>query len=732
MFKISLLLFVGVLNASVALIVLSRNARKALNVIFAVFAIAVALWVVGIAAFLHTHDPAMALGWARLYYLAPLLIVLTSVPFADVFPSGGKIRKLTSAFVLAGFLTLAIPIAVSSHFLFNGIIEHSWGKEVVLNRIPYLFYSVYLGIAFTLTLIPLYRKTKRERGVYQAQVSVFFIGYLISCLLGVFFNLLLPAFGNYQAIWIGPSASTIYVVATAYGIVRHKLFDVRLFAARAVGYVLSITALGIVYGVGAFAIASTFLGADNTTIKERAIYATLAVLISLTFPPTKKFFDRLTARLFYQDVYDSQVFLDQLNKVLVTNIELDPLLSDASQVIGNNLKSEFCLFGIKETEFRGQRIVGTAKKDFIGKDIAFVRKATPHFSKPIIVTDDLEEDNNELRRTLLKNDIAVIARLAPENNLHKEGLGYLVLGPKRSGNPYNGQDIKIISIITQELLIAIQNALHYEEIEHFNVTLQQKVDEATDKLRKTNEKLRQMDQTKDDFISMASHQLRTPLTSVKGYVSMVLDGDAGTVTPLQRKLLNQSYVSSQRMVYLISDLLNVSRLRTGKFIIEAIPSNLAKVIKDEIEQLQETAKGRNLELIYDKPEHFPTLMLDETKIRQVIMNFIDNAIYYTPSGGRIHVALVDKKNTIEFTVTDNGIGVPKHEQPHLFTKFFRAHNAKRARPDGTGLGLFMAKKVIVAQGGAILFKSQDGKGSTFGFTFAKAKLQPPASPSPVK
>ena len=117
-------------------------------------------------------------------------------------------------------------------------------------------------------------------------------------------------------------------------------------------------------------------------------------------------------------------------------------------------------------------------------------------------------------------------------------------------------------------------------------------------------------------------------------------------------------------------------------------------------------------------------MLDETKMRQVIMKFIDNAIYYTPAGGTITVELKDLPKTVEFTVTDTGIGVPKAEQHHLFSKFYRAHNAKRARPDGTGLGLFMAKKVILSQGGATIFRSQEGKGSTFGFTFAKAKLEP--------
>jgi len=242
-------------------------------------------------------------------------------------------------------------------------------------------------------------------------------------------------------------------------------------------------------------------------------------------------------------------------------------------------------------------------------------------------------------------------------------------------------------------------------------------------LERSNRKLRMLDRTKDDFISMASHQLRTPLTSVKGYVSMVLDGDAGKLNELQTKLLTQSFVSAQRMVYLISDLLNVSRLRTGKFVMEPVPCNLANVIGEEIAQLTETAKSRDLTLEYHKPPHFPTYMFDETKLRQVIMNFVDNAVYYTPSGGHITINLVETPASIEFTVVDDGIGVPRGEQHHLFTKFYRAHNAKRARPDGTGLGLFMAKKVIIAQGGAVLFRSQQGKGSMFGFTFAKSKLQ---------
>ncbi len=272
-------------------------------------------------------------------------------------------------------------------------------------------------------------------------------------------------------------------------------------------------------------------------------------------------------------------------------------------------------------------------------------------------------------------------------------------------------DTLLLDRICESIGVALDNKLLAEENSR---VLRQ--------LRESNAKLRLLDETKDDFISMASHQLRTPLTSVKGYLSLVLDGDAGPIKPNQRKLLSQAFFSSQRMVYLIADLLNVSRLKTGKFVIEPVPLNLADIIDEEVGQLQETAAGRNLQLVFVKPGHFPVLALDETKIRQVIMNFIDNAIYYTPAGGHIELSLTETDKSIELCVKDDGIGVPKADQHHLFSKFYRADNAQRARPDGTGLGLFMAKKVIVAQGGAIIFKSQEGKGSTFGFTFPKSRL----------
>jgi signal transduction histidine kinase len=191
----------------------------------------------------------------------------------------------------------------------------------------------------------------------------------------------------------------------------------------------------------------------------------------------------------------------------------------------------------------------------------------------------------------------------------------------------------------------------------------------------------------------------------------------------------EAFVSSERMVHLIGDFLNVSRLQTGKFMVERRECNLAKIVEQEVDGIKKIAASHSIVIAYRKPARFPILYLDEGKMRQVIMNFIDNAIYYSPEGSTIAIRLKVEAGAAVLTVKDSGMGVPRSEQKHLFTKFFRAENARKQRPDGTGIGLFLAKKVVDAHGGALVFESLPGKGSTFGFSLPIKKL---SNAPPVK
>jgi signal transduction histidine kinase len=340
-----------------------------------------------------------------------------------------------------------------------------------------------------------------------------------------------------------------------------------------------------------------------------------------------------------------------------------------------------------------------AKTKILQIDSSVAEKASKMFKLEV-------EEVNKLM-TMLPVSSLYLLKLRARGGL----VGVVVVGFTHTVHSHD-VDGPFIDRLGEAIGVALDNKILFEE--NKRVAAQ---------LRRSNAKLKALDAAKDEFISMASHQLRTPLTAIKGYLSMILEGDVGAVKPKQRAMMQQSFDGAQRMVYLISDLLNVSRMQTGKFVIDNQPSNLAEVIVGEIAQLKEQADAKEIKITYQKPQDFPSLNLDETKIRQVIMNFLDNALYYTPNGGKVDVKLVESPESISFTVVDNGVGVPKSVQHNMFTKFYRADNARKMRPDGTGLGLFMAKKVVVAQGGAIIFNSVEGKGSTFGFSFPRAAME---------
>ncbi len=283
-------------------------------------------------------------------------------------------------------------------------------------------------------------------------------------------------------------------------------------------------------------------------------------------------------------------------------------------------------------------------------------------------------------------------------------IGVMILGVRIAKADMTAYQNNLLDRLAGVVAIAIDNSMLYS-----------KTQVVTARLKEANRHLKDLDKAKDEFISMASHQLRTPLTTIKGYLSMMLEGDAGKITPTQKQFVGYAFEGADRMVNLIADLLNVSRLSAGRFMIESRDSDLGKIVEDEVRQLQSHAVAKNLKLVYNPPKKaLPMLPLDDNKTRQVIMNFIDNAIYYTKDGS-ITVDAEKVGKVVRVTVRDTGIGVPPDAKRKLFSKFYRAENAQTMRPDGTGLGLYLAKRVIEDQGGTIIFESVEGKGSTFGF-----------------
>lgn len=658
--------------------------------------------------------------WIQLSFLVSELLAGFFLLFTYLYPDKNKLPK--SIIVVSLTPILALGWASFSNLLIENINFSNFqnfrsGPLYNLQSMVIVAYII-AGLAIMLA------KSYRAKGGDRQKLLILLLAIIVPAVVLAITGMDDAGVELVQA--LRPISVFVMTVLATYAIIYKRLFDIRATVARTLAYLLSFGILIALYALVVFGVSSfVSLGADLTHA-QRIFYIGIALVFAITLPRLKRIFDKLSNKLFYQDAYDVQDFIDELNKTIVSDIQLRNLLKSSAEVIQSNLKTEFVTFGIKQTESLPQQIIGSSSsvERFKQADITKVRSLTPDINQKVIITDELEMEHSELKDILLRYNIGMLVRLATDVGNGKEGIGYIVLGYKRSGSPFNGTDIKTVEIISNSMVVAIQNSMRFEEIQHFSITLQKKVDDATRQLERTNKKLVAMDETKDEFISMASHQLRTPLTSVKGFISMLLDGDFGKITPKQREILKETFASSQRMVYLIADFLNVSRIRTGKFVIELTEVDLSEIITQELSQLQEMAASREVTLKFEAPADFPKAMLDENKIRQVMMNFIDNAIYYTPKEGTTNIQLYKTAKDIVYKVIDNGIGVPKSEQHKLFTKFFRAKNAQKARPDGTGLGLFMAQKVIVAQGGSIIFESTEGKGSTFGFSFPLSKVKP--------
>jgi signal transduction histidine kinase len=710
MLSFGLLLLVVATNLLLAAFVFINNSRASLNRILSLLSAAIAGWSL-ISYFEDTNISSSAVhllvkldflfGSAMIMLFFWFCYYLTKAKNKPLFWANAALASICSLLSLAGLMVKVYVLPDHIEYVYQS---------------AYFVFLAYLGFGILGGLGLFVFRYRKTTGRERSQLQYVLLGLSLTSFAIILTNILLPnivkslspsitRLGIYSALFLTGSM--------AYAIIKHHFMDIRLVVARSVAYGLLLTTLAGIYAGAVFSISKLFFVGNNVPTGQNITNIVIAVMLAGTFQPLKRFFEKITDSIFYRDHYDPQALLSDLSTVMAREIELVHLTDKVINILVTKLKLSKALIVVMDDE----GIFYEANKESINFRSISIEELKV-VGSGIVIKDSLQGE--EIPELFNKYGLNVSVGLHSTNEL----VGFLLLGEKRNGSVYNDSDIKTLRILAQELAIAIHNARSYTQIQDFNKTLQQRVEEATAQLRLANDNLKKMDGVKNEFLSMATHQLNTPLSVVDGYLTMLNDIAHGKLTEEQHEFTQKALHRVRLMKRLVTDFLNVSRLETGKFSIEAAPVDLNKVVSEEVNELGPTSNEKEVLLQYMAPKRdVPIIEIDEQKTRQAIMNLIDNAIHYTPKG-EVKVYLEADDKNITFKVVDNGIGVPENQKGKLFQKFSRGDNAKKERPSGSGVGLYLVKRVIEDQGGSVIFESMENKGSTFGF---RLPIKTPAS-----
>jgi signal transduction histidine kinase/ActR/RegA family two-component response regulator len=337
--------------------------------------------------------------------------------------------------------------------------------------------------------------------------------------------------------------------------------------------------------------------------------------------------------------------------------------------------------------------------------------------EPILV-GDIHEVKNRLHPLYQRLEEMVQAKsfVAVPLKIKDTVLGALTVDRARE-HRLGQDDVDLIATVASQVAIALDNTNAYRRIEELIAGLEAKVRERTGELERANERLRELDRLKSEFLAHVSHELRTPLTSIKGFAENMLDGLGGRLSEKQEHYLTRIRVNGMRLERMISDLLDRSRIESGKIELALAEVALPGVAAEVIEQLRMVAEGKRQRLQLDCSAPDVTVWADADRLSQILTNLIDNAIKYTPEEGTVMVRVArQSSHTAKISVSDTGEGISPDALPKLFDRFFRVSRRRRSPVKGLGLGLSIVKDLVELHGGVIAVKSEEGKGTEFTVT----------------
>ncbi len=630
--------------------------------------------------------------------------------------------KWFQIFSIVMFLYSASPLFVQDVVKSSSIFDY---YSIIYGPLPWL-YGVAVTVLYLVIVVGGIHFLNAARGARKQQLLIVVIGFGLGVLPVIITGYIMPLMGIWDLFPYHHFTMAILDICLYYSVIRYHLFDIRLAAVRTLAYTLTLGLLIAVYYLLVILISRLFTAENDNLISQNPLDIVLTFALLFIFPPIKRFFDQLTNRIFYRDYYNSDAFIDRFNKILTSTTNLRHLLEQSAVEIASTLKSERAFFLISTHD--GHHITaGTENYNPLSKtETIAIQNATAHLlrklSKHTEVTksdkkrikkndqiilasllDESDSKSNELHRLMDQHKIEVILPL-----VHHGLLGYLLLGDHRTSH-YTNRDVKVLSMIDNGLVVAIQNALSVEAI------------------RESNAELRQIDKIKDEFVSVASHELRTPMTVIRGYVNLLQRQQLGPQNDEQQNVLTRINENTQTLISLVGDMLDLSKLEAHKLGLNLSTCSVDDLVKHAIDQVNLMYTTKGLKLTYSPSNHGLYINTDPAHFDRIMTNLLSNAYKFTEKGGvNIHVKLdttnLDNKgDMVVISVIDTGIGIPTEAMEKLFNKFSQVDNYLQRTTGGTGLGLAICRRLVAHLGGKIGVESVVDKGSKFWFELPVSK-----------
>ncbi|OGY44965.1 MAG: hypothetical protein A2744_01520 [Candidatus Buchananbacteria bacterium RIFCSPHIGHO2_01_FULL_44_11] len=731
-----LLLLAFILDFALAFFVYRNNRRKELNIVYALMAIWTGLWSLGIAIFRVSQEYQTQLFWNQEFILTAAFIASSFLHFSFIFSDQEVKLKNWQRFLIYVPNLLVLLAIVIPGVMIKDIKIRSWGNESILGW-GYIYYGLYFGIVWSWGTIKLIKEYFGASGIFKSQLKYILAGISVSVIFGATFNLIFIIFGNYRYIWLGPYASFIFLLTTTYAIVRYRLMDIRLVFRR----------IFIYFGVAAFTYGVFYLVAWVYQERLGSVFSRTGYLAGLVIAPifvaalygVERLLKIIANKYFFVSLYNYQETINKLANELNYYVDLDEIIGTIVDTIKQAMQLDragvlLINQNTNPVHYQIAKVIGFNEKNGISLvQDNFLTQHLQKNQKPLVreeltllirnATDKKEQESfKKLYEHMKRIEASLCLPLMSSNKL----IGIIVLGSKISKDAYTKEDLDLLDTLSKQAGIAVDNAQLYKEVQDFSQVLQQKVNEQTKDLQAQADHLKKLLQMRSEFLDIASHQLKTPVSVILGTISMFKDGSIQKL-PLdqQLKFIDNIFHKAKKLSTIINDILRASEMDTDQF--QLIPGNIKLTKPEDIlqsiyDELKIGAEEKGLQLTFEKPKKaVGPIIADADFLEQAVYNLVDNAIKYTAKGF-VKIVLSQEENRIIIKVSDSGIGIPAADQPKMFDKFSRAKNAVNMYTDGSGLGLFIVKKIVEAhQDGRISFSSEENKGTTFTISLPLSK-----------